>query len=69
MISGIPYDAVPLIQEKTKKEHGNILSVEHRFMYAWTKPELPEIAMLVILSSLIIHSLKLVVRDKWFKRV
>ncbi|KAK0058224.1 glycine N-acyltransferase-like protein Keg1 [Biomphalaria pfeifferi] len=42
IFTGVPYDVVGLIQEKSRKELGEVTSVEHRFMYAWTKPESPE---------------------------
>ncbi|KAH9520359.1 hypothetical protein Btru_060592 [Bulinus truncatus] len=46
IFTGIPYDVVGLIQEKSRKEQGEVTSIEHRFMYAWMKSEPPEPAVL-----------------------
>ncbi|XP_059172794.1 glycine N-acyltransferase-like protein Keg1 [Physella acuta] len=45
IFTGVPYDVVGLIQEKSRKELGVVTSVEHRFMYAWIKPEPPQPAV------------------------
>ncbi|XP_035824032.1 uncharacterized protein LOC101860479 [Aplysia californica] len=45
IFTGIPYDVVPVIQDKSRKEYGEVTSVEHRFMYAWTKSDPPEPAV------------------------
>jgi hypothetical protein len=45
IFTGVPYDLVGIIQEKSRKEQGEITSVEHRFMYAWLKKEFPEPAV------------------------
>ncbi|GFO23896.1 glycine n-acyltransferase [Plakobranchus ocellatus] len=42
VFTGIPYDAVSVIQEKSRKEYGQVTSVENRFMYCWNKKDLPE---------------------------
>lgn len=45
IFTGVPYDVVGLIQEKSRRELGEVTSVEHRFMYAWMKPDPPEPAV------------------------
>nr|KAG5689287.1 hypothetical protein BaRGS_033079 [Batillaria attramentaria] len=40
--TGVPYDALPTLQEQSRKHGGRLSSVENRFMYAWTKSEPPE---------------------------
>lgn len=40
--TGIPYDAVSVIQEKSRKNFGQVNSVENRFMYCWNKKEMPD---------------------------
>ncbi|RUS69739.1 hypothetical protein EGW08_022497 [Elysia chlorotica] len=40
--TGIPYDAVSTIQEKSRKDHGQVTCVEHRFMYCWNKKDIPQ---------------------------
>ncbi|KAK7109569.1 glycine N-acyltransferase-like [Littorina saxatilis] len=40
--TGVPYDAIPTLQEQCRKHGGQLSSVENRYMYAWTNPEPPE---------------------------
>lgn len=42
LVIGVPYDTVPTLQEQSRKHGGQMSSLENRFMYAWTKKELPE---------------------------
>lgn len=42
VFTGVPYDTVPTLQEQSRKHGGQMSSLENRFMYAWTKKELPE---------------------------
>lgn len=40
--TGVPYDAVPTLQEQCRKHGGQLSSVENRFMYAWTQKDPPQ---------------------------
>ncbi|XP_076464271.1 glycine N-acyltransferase-like [Babylonia areolata] len=40
--TGVPYDAVPTLQELCRKHGGQLSSVENRFMYAWTNKDPPQ---------------------------
>ncbi|KAL8615722.1 hypothetical protein ACOMHN_007475 [Nucella lapillus] len=40
--TGVPYDAVPTLQEQCRKNGGQLSSVENRFMYAWTNKAPPQ---------------------------
>ncbi|WAR21047.1 GLYL3-like protein [Mya arenaria] len=41
--TGVPRDVAPVISTMTVKHRGRVTSLEPRFMYAWTKTELPAI--------------------------